>query len=290
MPRKYSGPLQRGKRSAYVPGTRMNKTKAFYAKRIQRRFRKTRSYKPTTAFTRQMTKYNNLNCEKKIMSMNNYLNGPGSAGYLQDLPCIGLNNAGLTNDALTCVVLQTGRQLTQLNSTLNTNVGGTVCTAMDGFSVLPGSGLNQLIGAYAKITSTYMNLNITMDPLNTTSTDASLDSSLPHQFRLIQVKARRDKMVSPGAQIASYGVPSLSTNLFRDELGRAKGVLSDCATQDPFTWFINKQFWTVLKDERFTLTTPTVLGPSTTASRAFPSNVSHNILNVFQPFLQLVLK
>ena len=127
--RKYAGPLQPGKRSAYVKGGRRNAMRRPYAaKKIQRAFRK-RRYKPSANFTKQMNKYNNINCEKKIMSMNNYLNGPGSAGYLQDLPCIGLNNAGLTNDALTCVVLQTGRQLTQLNAGLNTSVGGTVATA-----------------------------------------------------------------------------------------------------------------------------------------------------------------
>ncbi len=256
--RKYAGPLQPGRRSAYVKGGRRNvMRRRNAARKIQGAFRK-RRYKPSAAFTKQMNKYNNINCEKKIMSMNNYLNGPGSAGYLQDLPCVGLNNAGLTNDALTCVVLQTGRQLTQLNAAINTSVGGTVATAMDGFSVLSGSGINQLIGAYAKITSTYLNLNITMDPSTYGDGEQqnALDACLPHQFRIIQVKARRDKMVSPGAQIASYGVPSLSTNLFRDELGRAKGLLSDCATQDQFTWFVNKQFWTILKDERFTLTQP----------------------------------
>lgn len=270
--RKYAGPLQPGRKSAYVKGGRRNvMRRRNAARKIQGVFRK-RRYKPTAAFTKQMNKYNNLNCEKKIMSMNNYLNGPGSAGYLQDLPCVGLNNAGLTNDALTCVVLQTGRQLTQLNAGLNTSAGGNVVTAMDGFSVLTGSGINQLIGSYAKITSTYLNLNITMDPeLVVDSDQSALDVLCPHQFRIIQVKARRDKMVSPGAQVASYGVPSLSTNLFRDELGRAKGLLSDCATQDQFTWFVNKQFWTILKDERFTLAAPMLNQRSTTT---FNSGIS----------------
>ena len=49
-----------------------------------------KTYKPSAAFTKQMTKYNNVSSEKKIMTMNNYLNGPGSGGYLQDIPCVGL--------------------------------------------------------------------------------------------------------------------------------------------------------------------------------------------------------
>lgn len=256
------------------------KAKQTAATRIQSAFRKRRaSYKPSAGFQKQMNKYNNINCEKKIMTFNNYLNGLNSAGYLNDLPSVPLPNAGIatSNDALTCVVLQTGRQLTQLNSSLNASAGGTVCVPMDGFSVNAGSGINQLVGAYAKITSSYMNINITMDPVNTGVTDDSFAAQLPHQFRLIQVKARRDKMVSPGAQVASYGVPSLSTNLFRDEAGRAKGLLSDCATQDVFTWFVNKQFWSVLKDERFTLCAPTLLDINTSSSnaqaRAFAPNV-----------------
>lgn len=254
------------------------KAKATAARKIQGAFRKRRSsYKPSSSFQKQMNKYNNINCEKKIMTMNNYLNGLSSAGYLNDLPAAPLPNAGIvnTNNALTCVVLQTGRQLTQLNATLNTNAGGTVCVPMDGYAVNAGSGINQLVGAYAKITSSYLNVNITMDPLDTTSSPDLLDASLPHQFRVIQVKARRDKMVSPGAQVASYGVPSLSTNLFRDEAGRAKGLLSDCATQDIFTWFVNKQFWSILKDERFTLCAPVLLRSGDSNARLISPNV-HN--------------
>ncbi len=99
--------------------------------------RRKRNYKGLPKeFAKNMRKYNTINCEKKIMTMNNYLNGPGSAGYLQDLPAAALDNSGLINSALTCVVLQTGRQLTQLNASLNSTTGQTICSAMDGFSVL----------------------------------------------------------------------------------------------------------------------------------------------------------
>lgn len=212
-----------------------------------------KTYKPSAAFTKQMTKYNNVSSEKKIMTMNNYLNGPGSNGYLQDMPCVGLTTAGLTTGAISCLVLQTGRQLTQLNNALPTGVP----YAMDGYSVLGGDGPNRLVGSYGKITSTYLNLNITMDPeVITNLGNEVIAAQLPHQFRLIQVKARRDKMVSPGTQVAGFGVPSLATNLFRNEAGEAVGITEECASQDLFTWFINKQFWTILKDERFTLAAP----------------------------------
>ena len=125
-----------------------------------------------------------------------------------------------------------------------------------------------------------------MDPNGnaTTATD-TINSALPHQFRVIQVKARRDKMVSPGAQVASYGVPSLATNLFRDEAGNAKGILSECATQDQFTWFVNKQFWTILKDERFTLTTPVLTNVASSALvRAYQPNIKNHPSSRFKKY------
>ena len=88
------------------------------------------SYRPSKNFTKQMNKYNNAFAEKRIMTMNNYLNGPGSGGYLQDIPCVGLATAGLTNDSLSVVVLQTGRQLTQLNAGINSTTGADIVKPM----------------------------------------------------------------------------------------------------------------------------------------------------------------
>jgi hypothetical protein len=274
-PRRYSGPLLPGSRSVRKYETkkqRMTRMKSFYAKKIQRRFRK--SYKPSPAFTKQMNKYNNLNCEKKIMVMNNYLNGSG-ATYLQDIDGVGLNNAGLINSALTCVVLQTGRQETTENLTLP---AGCV-KLMDGYSNLNGTLPGRLIGQYAKITSSYINLNITMNPTASSNANDIFTASLPHQFRLIQVKAKNENAVAPGVQIADVGIPSIAKNLFRNEEGNARGINSDCATQDIFTWFVNKQFWTVLKDERFTLATPTLA-----AGNVFPVTVSQHKSSRFKKY------
>lgn len=214
-----------------------------------------KKYKPTASFTRQMTKYNNLNAEKKIIPMKNYLNGPGSQGYLQDLPAQGLTSAGLTNNALSCLVLQTGSELTNMNGEMNVDSGGTIAYALGGYALAQGTGAGQMLGKYCKLTSTYLNLNITMDPTPVANDTVGtfLDATLPHQFRLIQVRARRDKMVAQGVHINDIGEPSLGYNLFLDEQGKPKGLISDCATQDQFTWFVNKQMWTVVREERFTL-------------------------------------
>jgi hypothetical protein len=121
-----------------------------------------------------------------------------------------------------------------------------------------------------------MNINITMDPQgNATTANDLIDACLPHQFRLIQVKARLDKMTQNALQVPNVGTPSIATNLFRNESGNAAGINSEIATQDAFTWFINKQFWTVLKDERFTLTTPTITNVASSALvRSYAPNVA----------------
>lgn len=216
--------------------------------------RKYKGPKPSKSFVANMRKYNNNNLEKKIIPMKNYLNGPGSQGYLQDIPAQGLTSAGLTNNALSAIVLQTGSELTNMNAEMNVDSGGTIAYALGGYALTQGTGAGQLIGKYCKFTSTYMNVNITMDPQAITNdTGATLDALCPHQFRVIQVRARRDKMVAQGVHVNDIGEPSIGYNLFLDEQGKPKGIIDSMATQDAFTWFVNKQMWTVVKEERFTL-------------------------------------
>jgi hypothetical protein len=242
-------------RPAYKP-TRKSRALTNAILATGKRYRK-RKYKPTASFTRQMTKYNNVNAEKKIIPMKNYLNGPGSQGYLQDLPAQGLTSAGLTNNALSALVLQTGSVLTNMNDEMNVDSGGTIAYALGGYALTQGTGAGQMLGKYCKLTSTYMNVNITMDPQAITNDNSSaFEASLPHQFRVIQVRARRDKMVAQGVHVNDIGEPSIGYNLFLDEQGKPKGIIDEMATQDAFTWFVNKQMWTVVREERFTLSAP----------------------------------
>ena len=221
-----------------------------------------------------MSKYNNQNTEKKIIPMLNYTNGVPS-NYLGDLPAAGLTTAGLVNDALSCLVLQTGSTLTNMNAEMNTDSGQSIAYAIGGFALSQGVGAGQIVGKYCKYTSTYLNLNITMDPMDfNNQIEDTIDNILPHQFRVIQVRSRRDKMVAQGAQENDIGEPSLGYNLFLNESGQPRGIISDCATQDPFTWFVNRQMWSVLKDERFTLA-GNVLTRTTSNPIALSSNV-HN--------------
>lgn len=257
-------------------------SKPFTPARKKQTYRKknvARKYKPSASFTRQMTKYNNVNAEKKIIPMKNYLNGPGSQGYLQDLPCQGLTSAGLTNNAISCLVLQTGSELTNMNGEMNVDSGGTIAYALGGYALSQGTGAGQILGKYCKLTSTYLNVNITMDPVATSNGNDAFNATLPHQFRLIQVRARRDKMVAQGVHINDIGEPSLGYNLFLDEQGKPKGLIADCASQDLFTWFVNKQMWTVVKEERFTLAAPV-----TSAVNVFPTTVQQHKSSRFKKY------
>lgn len=241
--------------------------------------RKYKGPKPSKSFVTNMRKYNNNNLEKKIIPMKNYLNGPGSQGYLQDLPAQGLTSAGLTNNALSALVLQTGSVLTNMNDEMNVDSGGTIAYALGGYALTQGTGAGQLIGKYCKFTSTYLNLNLTMDPTSTGVADDAFNASLPHQFRVIQVRARRDKMVAQGVHVNDIGEPSLGYNLFLDEQGKPKGIIDSMATQDAFTWFVNKQMWTVVREERFTLAAST-----TTTSQVFPTSVSQHKSSRFKKY------
>lgn len=257
---------------------------AVKAYKMASRKSKSRSYKPSKEFTRNINKYNNANCEKKIIPMKNYLNGPASKGYEQDIPCAALPDAGLVTGALSAVVLQTGENLTDMNDEMNTDSGATVAYSMGGYKLTQGTGTNQIVGKYCKFTSTYLNLNITMDPLQDTVSADSFNAQLPHEFRIIQVRARRDKLNQNGNVTTNLGEPSIGYNLFLNESGTPKGIIDEIATQDVFTWFVNKQIWTVLKDERFTLSTPTLLAPSTDATRVIAPNIKGLKSNRFKKY------
>jgi hypothetical protein len=163
---------------------------------------------------------------------------------------------GLTNTNTSCIVLQTGDELTDANTNLNQDTGMPTCVPIGGYNFVPYSATepNGATGRYVKITSSQINLNINMDPLiNSGDADAVAAAIMPHQFRIIQVKAKRKNSVAEGVGQAEEQEPALRSNLFVNEKGEHVGLNEDMAAQDPFTWFVNKQKWTCLKDERFTL-------------------------------------
>lgn len=260
--RRFSGPLLPGFRSTKVYETkkqrayRLRRNKAYKPKR---RGVRTARYAPAANWQRQMTKYENQHMEKKFIPFTNWTNGPESAGYGGILPAVTIPNAGPTgNDVgLSAVVLQTGGMLTSANLSMNNTLGSNLCTPLGGYALTRGTGaISDIIGNYIQIKSTLQRVNINVDPYqsNNQANQDLLNASLPRQFRLIMVKAKRDNSVAAGASTDQGSASgALRSNLWINEKNEERGLLDPMSVQDAFTWLINKQKFMVLKDERFTL-------------------------------------
>lgn len=277
-PRMYSGPLRKGQTNA------ARRTYNMGAKRTRprRRVYKRKSYKPTKSFQKNMTKYENQHVEKKFIPFTNWTNGPASAGYGGVLPAVSIPNAGPTgNDVgLSAVIIQTGGMLTSANLSMNNSLGEDLCTPLGGYALTRGTGaVSDIIGNYVQIKSTLQRVNINLDPVSLSNpfNNDLLHSSLPRQFRLIMVKAKRDNSVASGAS-SDQGSASgaIRSNLWINESNEERGLLDPMSVQDAFTWIINKQKFIVLKDERFTLY-PSVLASKNTDSAVLSSQGPNGI-------------
>jgi len=262
-PRKYSGPLLPGQRSTKKTETRKQ--------------RATRLKKTTVnqkSFNKAMTAYNSKNVEKKIILYRNYTVGPDST-FEGHLPAVGLSNTGQNTNDVTAVVTQTGYYLTTDNTSLNTDTGTDLVTAVGGYDIQQGAGNNELVGKFGKITSSFQNFWIQMNPqtINSATTPSRLEATMPHRFRVIQVKEKGNNAipntVGPDSNALS---PKLSNNLFLSLAGEEVGLTNDFSALELFDSIINKSKWTVLKDTQFTLCANTVFG----AAAAYPTSVKQH--------------
>lgn len=218
-----------------------------------------KKYNPSKSFQINMSKYENQNMEKKFIPFSNFTNGPAASGYLGEIPAVTIPNAGLTgaDEGLSCVILQTGSQLTNANNYINTTLSSDVCWALGGYALNRGTGaVNDLVGNYINIKSTLMRININVDPVSQTQATASesIGAILPRQYRLIMVKGKRNNSVAGGASSDQGSLTgAIQTNLWINEANEERGLLDPMSVQDAFTWLINKQKFYVLKDERFNL-------------------------------------
>lgn len=213
---------------------------------------------PTKSFQKNMKLYENQHIEKKFIRMNNRTNGPAAAGYELECPAVSIPNAGLTgaDEGLSAVILQTGNTLTNANTAMNNSLGEDLCYEMGGYAVTRGTGaVSDIIGNYINLSSSYINININVDPATGGLTSNSFqERALPRQFRLIMVKGKRNNSVAGGASSDQGSLTgAIQTNLFIDEVNQEKGLLDPMSVQDAFTYLINKQKFQVLRDERFTL-------------------------------------
>ncbi len=254
-------PVRRNTRS-FKYATSSGAKKTFYSAYPTRRYNNPKYGKAPMKFKYDMRKYENQFSEKIIIPYKNYTIGQQTY-QLNHLDAVAIPNFGPTGNTqgiVSCVVCQSGSNLNDNNQNLNQNFGG-LCTAIGGYNIEQGVSAQKIVGRYARITSSKNNWNIQMDPRFDSNNDTdvppledTLGNMLPHQFRFIQVKAKRNWSVAPGAEIQNAGLtPDLGTNLFIDERGESQGIASRGSVQDCFTWFLNKQKWIVLCDKRFTL-------------------------------------
>jgi len=236
----------------------------------RKRFRKYTGLNPS--FASQMRKYNSINAEKKLIPFKNYLIGP-DGDWLSHIPSIGFPGNVGSGDAgeVSGVVLQTGYYLTTNNVLLNNTVGD-LCTPVGGYDIQQGSENNELDGRYGKITSSQQNIWIQMNPQSIAGTDTStrLEGVMPHDFRLIQVKAKRSNSIAATTgpdQLAASG--AIKDNLWIDTSGKEIGLTNDMGALEPFSFLVNKQKFQVLKDYKFTLCANGVYG----AAAAYPAGV-----------------
>lgn len=246
---------------------------------------------PTKAFAGKMRKYESKYYEKNIIPYKNYTIGQATyqLNQLVPVPLINFGPTGNVTGLVSCIIAQSGKNLTDNNTNFNQSVG-TVVTAIGGYDLTQGDNASQIVGRYARITSSKLNFNVQMVPGYSvnggTAYVPQIGDMLPHHFRMIQVK-RKVTSVAPGAEsLPSALTPSLQSSLFIDERGETVGLASPGAAQDAFTWFINKQKWHVLMDKRFTLANAAAQSNDITASALTPSFTSGISKHPSQKFIQ----
>lgn len=229
--RKYSGPLQPGSRSAYVPGTRRNYTRKVAASKIQRAFR---SYKSRPSRLRVST--SRATVTKMIARSINNLAENKFQGYTGD-----------------CLLPQTKPAGTQPISYHLLNTGGAITSLplfvpMNLYNFPQGDSNTQRNGNYLYLKKTHIKLEVQM---LTTSVAAPLQTlNSVTDFRLMVVKANRKYN-----KLGSSPLPdnSLFLNTQNDQFGiNDTGSTTFVNMQQP----INKRKWLVYMDKRFTLSPP----------------------------------
>lgn len=226
MARKYSGPLQPGRRSAYVPGTRRTyrKKMSYAATRIQRAYRR----------------YKYQKVDKRIQKV---LNSTGENKF-----------QGFSGACLPPVPKPAGTQPISYHF-LNSGVSLAAslpeyATPMSLFRFPQGDGPTERNGNSLYIKQSYIKGEIQMLPV---IGDASMTNNSAVEFRMLLVKANRK--YNP-----LYVSPDPGGSLYLDtqnsEFGYDGTVASTFLNMNQP---INKRRWVVMCDKKFTLSPPSVI-------------------------------
>ena len=242
MPRKYAGPLQPGKRSAYVKGARKNRRRRPAAKKGGLNKIEKKQVKGIIA------------ARKELKYCPNWRNhdhyDPANYSDTQLAPILAstiLPNVFDVGNGVTSIVgFQTGNYLNSNSQQLDANLvaaGQNPCMyALGGYGMERGDTSTTIDGNEVYFNSGKINFQINTVVTTTSSIDPMVN---PLCYRVLHVKCKKD---------AAGVTPSTSGQLFRDMTNDNAGFMSDMTQRQLFhDYGINRQRFIVLKDMKFKL-------------------------------------
>jgi len=218
--RKYSGPLQKGKRSAYVGGSRKNRPS--YRSKVPGRLRSGQSsYSKSKKASSKLASFGETKIQG-LKQINNQAPGQLNPSVAGVAPVYGLRYV-------------IGNAISQYN----------LYSPLSGMTWKRGSNADERIGNYMYFKKIHLTMEINMNQVGSTN-------SGPRRFRLIIFKARR--YANPSGLT---GNPN--NTLMLSDTGGSFGVTSTSPTpnQIDFTHQItNKRDFQIFKDQTFILQNP----------------------------------
>jgi len=263
MPRKYSGPLQPGKRSAYVPKKRANRRRR--PRSAPSRIRGLN--KTEKKQTRQIAK-RAVNAGKESIYCKYWIDyDTHAATSLYAQPMIGAtailpNIYDPANGAATCITFQTGQFLTPNSVTLNSNMGGNCAFPLGGMKYLPAmlDSEHGIMGDYAHFQSGQISLAIYADPIEQYELNDS--TFAPLDFRVLHVKIKGKYLQNDSTLYEKLFKDTENYEVGLSMVGSTKTLRHDSR--------INTDCVTVLHDIRFKLNNQTK--PTTNQQMAIQGN------------------
>lgn len=265
MPRKYAGPLQPGKRSAYVKGARKNKPRPRSAGKGLNKVEKKQV--KDIILRKKEFKYS-----PKWINYDNY--DPALQTDNQQPITVGATVLPNVYSATNNTVTITGFQMGQYANTASTQLDNALVAAgqpacmnqLGGIGMENGDDQTNIIGDYGLLHSCKCNFQINTSPAGGNA-DNVQDAVSPMIFRVIHVSCKQD----------SAGVtPSLSGDLFRNMTNENQGLMSFMTLKQLMTDFsLNRERFHVHKDFKFKLSEPTEPDYAGTTANQSQRNIAY---------------
>lgn len=267
MPRKYSGPLQKGKRSAYVKGTRVNQNRRRrYVKKVGLNKVEKKQVKAIVK-----AKKETLFCDKWYR----YDDAADYGDFLQK-PIVGgptlLPIYNGSAQAATGVILQAGHYLNDTSTIVNQQYSNMVYP-LGGLGMERGVDNDDITGNFAYMNSRQIHLQINAVPFPDDATDKLNKYYRPLQFRVLHITMKASHL----------NLPNMLNALFIDQMGNRIGLDESGSVKDlMYDWKINTDQFTVRKDFKIKLqqtpvnpATLQVSGGPPTAGQVFDQGPRH---------------